>query len=336
MHIRHTAPAAALLLVAALPSWTQSASLPTLQRTIELLDGTGKFDHFAIDQDKNRLFIAATGNQSVEVLDLNSGKVTQSVTGFGKPHGLAWVAETKNLYASDGTRADLKIIAGDPLKTVKSIKLSDDADDMVYDAKTHLLYVGHGGSDTANPASIAIVDTQKQQLVKNLPVAAHPEGLEIDNATDRIFANIADASEIAVIDGKRQVQTATWKLSRAKDNVPLAYDSDNQLLFVACRAPGRLVVLDGISGKEINDLPSDSGADDIFYDAELHRIYLIAGSGVVDVYELDSNKSVHSIGVLRTSPGAKTGLFVPAQHALYVGVPSGSGRATSVLVYSTK
>jgi YVTN family beta-propeller protein len=49
----------------------------------------GKFDHLAIDIKGNRLFIAATGNHSVEVIDLKSNKVQQSIVGLGKPHGLA-------------------------------------------------------------------------------------------------------------------------------------------------------------------------------------------------------------------------------------------------------
>jgi hypothetical protein len=90
------------------------------------------------------------------------------------------------------------------------------------------------------------------------------------------------------------------------------------------------------SGKELADLPADSGADDLFYDSDLHRAYLIAGSGAVDVYEIDAGKAVRSIGVTHTSAGAKTGLFVPGQHALYVGAPASSGKPASVLVFSTK
>ena len=85
------------------------ASPLTLQRTLPLPQGTGKFDHFAVDLQANRLFIAATGNHSVEVLDLNTGKVTETLAGLGKPHGLAWIAESNMLYASDGKQADLKI-----------------------------------------------------------------------------------------------------------------------------------------------------------------------------------------------------------------------------------
>jgi hypothetical protein len=331
-----TAAVGLLLLLGASSAYAQVAPPLTLQRTIVLPIGSGKFDHFAVDLKANRLFIAATGNHSVEVLDLNAGKVTESLTGMGKPHGLAWDGATGVLYAADGVQGDLKIFAGSPLRQAKSVRLSEDADDMVYDAKSKLLYVGHGGSDAANPAAVAVIDTASQTLLANLPVASHPEALEIDDAHDRIFANIAEAAEVAVIDGASHTQIATWKLTRAKDNVPLAYDEEHQVLFVACRKPARLLVLDGNSGKELADLPADAGADDLFYDSEFHRIYLIAGSGAIDVYQIDADKNVHSIGVIPTVPGAKTGLLAPSLHALFVGAPATDGRQADILDYSTR
>jgi len=331
-----------IVITAALSIWAgalalhaQTNSPLTLQRTLPLPQGTGKFDHFAVDLQANRLFIAAPGNHSVEVLDLNTGKVTETLAGLGKPHGLAWIAESNTLYASDGTQGDLKIFSGSPLKQVKSVTLSDDADDLVYDAAGSLLYVGHGGSDAANPARVAVIDTTSQTLLKELPVATHPEGLEIDNAKQRIFVNVADAAEVAVIDARTSSLAHPWKITRASDNVPLAFDQEHGVLFVACRTPARLVVLDGTSGRELADLPSATGADDLFYDAELHRIYLIAGGGEVDVYEIGADKAVRAIGVTKTSPGAKTGLFVPSQHALYVGVVATGGKEAEIRVYGT-
>jgi DNA-binding beta-propeller fold protein YncE len=207
---------------------------------------------------------------------------------------------------------------------------------MVYDAKSKLLYVGHGGSDAANSAAIAVIDTTSQTLLADLPVGAHPEGLEIDNMHDRIFVNVADTAEVVVIDGASHTQTATWKLTRAKDNVPLAYDEEHQVLFVACRTPARLLVLDANSGNELADLPSDAGADDLFYDPESRRVYLIAGSGAIDVYHIDSTKAVRAIGVVPTSAGAKTGLLVPSQHALFVGAPAANSKQAEILRYSTR
>jgi DNA-binding beta-propeller fold protein YncE len=327
--------AAALLLGLCTPfAQTQMTSL-TLQRVIPMPTGTGKFDHFAIDLLANRLFIAATGNHTIEILDLHQGKVTETIHDLGKPHGLVWIPETKRLYASDGSQGDLKIFEGSPMKELNSIKLSEDADDMIYDPRSSLLYVGHGGSDQTNPAEVAVIDTTRQTLLKDLPVAAHPEGLDIDKENGRIFVNVAGAAQVAVIDGATSSVSHLWKITRAKDNVPVAFDPDHNLLFVACRTPGRLVVLDGVSGNEVSDLPADAGADDLFYDSALHRIYLIAGSGAIDTYEVSTDKTVRSIDVTHTAPGAKTGLLVPAQHALYIGVVASGGKEAEIRIYST-
>jgi hypothetical protein len=155
-------------------------------------------------------------------------------------------------------------------------------------------------------------------------------------AHDRVFVNVAEAAEVVVIDGASHTQTTAWKLTRAKDNMPLVYDQEHQLLFVACRTPARLLVLDANSGKEVADLPSDAGADDIFYDPDLHRIYLIAGIRSIDVYEIDAAKAVRAIGIIPTSAGAKTGLLVPSQHALFVGAPATGGKQAQILQYSTR
>lgn len=310
------------------PVLKAQSALP-LTRTFPLPGLTGKFDHFAVDLSGNRLFLAAAGDGAIGVLDLETGKLTQTITGLGKPHGLAWIAETATLYASDGKQADLKIYGGSPFKQSSALKLSDDADDMVFDARSKYLYVGHGDG------SVAVVDTVKQELVANLEVNSHPEALEIDPIQDRIFVNVADSAEIAIVDGHTHAIVDHWKLTRAKDNVPLAYDAGHQVLFVGCRTPSRLLVLDGNSGKEMADLPADGDADDLFYDDALHRVYLIAGTGAIDVYEIDSPSKVRSLGVTHTAARAKTGLFVPSQHALYVGVPGSAGKPSEIRMYST-
>ncbi|MGA2050374.1 MAG: YncE family protein [Terracidiphilus sp.] len=323
-----------ILMGCSLSAISQTSAPLTLSQTIALPGVNGKFDHLAIDIEGNRLFIAATGNHSVEVIDLKTNKVQQSITGLGKPHGLAWVQATGSLYVADGTLAELRVYSGAPLALSGKIKLSDDADDMVYDSANHMLYVGHGGG-AANPAKVSVVDTEHFTLVANLPVATHPEALDIDPQSQRVFANIADSNEVAVIGTSSREITAHWKLTKAGDNVPLAFDPEHQLLYVACRTPGTLVALDALSGKEVASVTSVSGADDLFYDPELRRVYLISGAGEVDAYHVDAAKHLLPLGVLHTSPGAKTALYVPSQKLLYVGVPGAGDHAAEIRAYST-
>ena len=325
----------ALILFCALSSNAQPKAPLTLQQTIPLPGVTGKFDHFAIDLAGTRLFAAATGNHSVEVVDLKIDKVQQSITGLGKPHGLTWVAATSSLYVADGALGELRVYKGTPLALVGKIKLSDDADDMVFDEADRLLFIGHGTGDAASPARVAVVDTEHFCMVADLSVSTHPEALDIDPQSSRVFANIAGSNEVAVINTAAMAVTARWQLTKAADNVPMAFDSEHQLLYVACRTPSTVIALDSATGKEVASQPAADGADDLFYDPALRRVYVIAGAGEVDSYQVDSAKLLHPLGVVHTIAGAKTALFVPAQNLLYVGVPATGDHAAEIRVYST-
>jgi hypothetical protein len=96
-----------------------------------------------------------------------------------------------------------------------------------------------------------------------------------------------------------------------------------------------LVALDAATGKEVASLPAAGGADDLFYDPALRRVYLISGAGEVDSYQVDAAKNLHALDVLHTAAGAKTSLFVPAQNLLYVAVPRASDNPPEIRVYST-
>lgn len=334
--MRKLAIALLCLLAGAATAHSQSEGPLRLARTYPLPGVTGRFDHFAFDAQGQRLFIAATGNHSVEILNVKTGKVTESLTGLGKPHGLAWVAESGRLFVSDGSLAVLKVYGGLPFAEVASLKLSEDADDMVYDPGTRLLYVGHGTGEAAATGQVAVVDTTTLKVIANLPAAAHPEALEIDNAAKRIYVNIADAGEILTVDSATHSITSRWKLTRAKDNVPVALDAEDGLLFVGCRAPAKLVAIDARSGREVADLPAASGSDDLFYDGASRRAYLIAGSGIVNVYQVSRSRALSSMGEIKTAPGAKTGLLVSDRQTLYVGVPGANGQDSEIRAYSTK
>jgi hypothetical protein len=297
-----------------------------VQQTITLPGVKGKFDHFAMDEAGKRLFAAAAGNQSVEVIDLTSGKVVDSLKGFGKPHGIAWIASTGKLFVSDGGKAELAIYSGSPLKRIKTISLSEDADDMVYDQATGLLYVGHGGTNAANPAQIAVVDTKNQSLLTNLHVAAHPEALEIDTKRD--------AGQVAVIDGKTRTINATWTLKSAKGNTPLAYDEADNVLLIGCRTPAKIIALDGRSGSELSTLTASAGADDLFFDPTTRRAYLISGEGAIDTVTLASDGILKPVTVSRTVTGAKTGLLDLRNGLLYIGIP-GTTAPAAIRIYQT-
>ncbi len=57
----------------------QSSNLLTQVETIPLDGVEGRIDHFGLDAKGKRLFVSALGNDTVEVVNLAAGKVTQQI-----------------------------------------------------------------------------------------------------------------------------------------------------------------------------------------------------------------------------------------------------------------
>jgi hypothetical protein len=61
----------------------------------------------AIDIDGQRLFIAALGNNTIEIVDLRAGKRIRSPTGFRELLGIARIPERGHFFVASGARTSL-------------------------------------------------------------------------------------------------------------------------------------------------------------------------------------------------------------------------------------
>src|SRR5437773_7893305 len=127
----------AILLVIALITITALAAEP-----IPLPDVRGRIDHMSMDSAGHRLFVAALGNNSVEVIDVARSKVIQSIKDAKEPQGVKYMADLKLLAVASGGDGKCRIY-DENLKLQRTIGDLDDADNVRYDEKSKLLYVGY-------------------------------------------------------------------------------------------------------------------------------------------------------------------------------------------------
>ena len=105
----------------------QDSSQLRMVQTIPLPNVQGRIDHMAVDVNGQRLFIAALGNNSVEVLDLRAGKHLKSITGFSEPQGVGFIAEFDKIFVANGETGACDILNGSSFERIKSVKFSGDA-----------------------------------------------------------------------------------------------------------------------------------------------------------------------------------------------------------------
>lgn len=298
-----------------------------LIQTIPLAGVEGRIDHFALDRASQRLFVCALGNNSVEVLDLRKGQRLHSISGLGAPQGIAFIPELNRLFVANDKQGLGQFFDGKSFQQMARVDLHDDADNVRYDEAGKKLYVGFGSG------GIAIINPADGKELTSIKLAAHPEAFELEQHGARIFVNVPDARQVAVVDRKKAQVIATWETGIALGNFPMTLDEAEHRLFIGCRLPSRLLVFNSDSGELVSKLAIAGDADELFYDSKRHRVYAICGAGKLDIIEQDDPNTYKLVDSIDTANGARTGLFVAERDELFVAVPRRGSRPAEVRLY---
>jgi hypothetical protein len=309
--------ALAAALLSAVPSFGDEPLV--LEAKIPLGDVAGRIDHMAIDLARQRLFVAELGNDSVGVVDLKARKTIQTLSGLDEPQGLGYVAATDTLYVANGGDGKVRLFRGADLVPAGALDLGSDADDVRVDDQAGLVLVGHGDG------AIALIDATNGETRADIPLDAHPEGFAL--AGGRIFVNLPDAHEIAVLDRDAARLVTRWKLRGQGANFPMAIDGDGARIITVFRRPPMLAALSATDGRTLTSIRTCGDADDVFIDARRRRLYVSCGAGMVDVLERRGDGFARLASVL-TSAGARTSLFVPELDRLFVAARAVGGGLT--------
>jgi DNA-binding beta-propeller fold protein YncE len=299
----------------------------TLLRSIELPRVEGRIDHLAFDPTTQRLYVAALGNNTVEVLDAHAGTHLKSLPGFREPQGIAVALDTKVVAVANGQGEGLQLISADDYKPGRAIRLGDDADNVRYDAAAKRLYVGFGGG------ALAAIDPAAGKLVGQVKLTGHPESFQLERSGPNVFVNVPAGEHVAVVERASMKVIATWPVTTAKANYPMALDEANHRLFIGCRRPAKVLIYDTTNGKEVSSFDIVGDTDDVFYDAARKRLYVSGGDGYVDVVQDQGSNNFARIAHIATAAGARTSLFVVDQSRLYLAVPHRGNQKAEIRVY---
>lgn len=297
----------------------------TLERTIPLTGVEGRIDHMVLDATGERLVVAALENGSVEVVELKGGAIVHRFVKLAEPQGVGILPKTGRFAVACGGDGTLRLFDGTTYEAAEKLDLGADADNVRVEAGTGRLLVGYGGG------GLAIVE--QGRVVAKIPLAGHPEAFQLETAGTRVFVNVPPAGHVAVIDRATNQVAATWDVTRAKSNYPMALDETHRRLFLGCRSPARLLVLDTDTGKTVTEVEIVGDVDDVFYDAPGKRLFVSGGGGRIDVIEQTDADHYRVASRVETAAGARTSLFDPGTKRLYLAVPHRGKQPAELRVY---
>jgi DNA-binding beta-propeller fold protein YncE len=234
-----------------------AASMPAYELAASLkVGGDGGWDYVTLNREGHLLYV--TRSTHTMVVNVSTGKTVADIPGARRAHGVALVPDTGRGFISDGKDGSVMIFDLGTDAILGKVAAATDADAIIYDPASRRVLVFCGDA---------------HRMVANAP-DVNPKGGKADATTDlggspeyavadgkgRVFVNIVDRDEVAVIDTHAMKVIERWPVGPGKRPTGLSMDRATRRLFVGCRNR-ELVIMSADDGKVLANFPIGAGVD---------------------------------------------------------------------------
>lgn len=274
--------------------------------------GGGQWDYVTMDAPRHRFFVTrATHTMAIDAV---TGKVLGDIPGQIRSHGVAVVPAEGRGFITDGGGSGAIVVFD--LKTyavLGRIPAVPDADGIIYDAKINrvLAVSGDGGVLMTFAPNI---DPKNGKLDPPIELGGSPEFLASDGS-GKVYINLANKDLVAVVDLHSRTVVARWPVAPGGEPTGLALDAKTHRLFVGCRKPQQMIVMNTLDGKVEAALPIGTGVDATAVDNG--QAFASCFDGTLTVIGEKGGKFAVTQTV-KTAPGARTMAVDPATHTIFL------------------
>lgn len=274
---------AGLLMAISLSAQTNAPAPLTAGEPIPLPGTSGGFDFIRFDGAENRLLLGHEGNKSFDVVDLKSKKLLKAVSTDTSQDGV-FNSKRNEYYVSGNDPGRMVIVNAKTLEITGEVPLPAASDIIGFNPDTGLV---HECNDTA--AEQWLIDPAAKKIVGTIKFDGKGlEDMAFDLKNKRMYQAVKGSNTIGVVDLTSNKVITSWPLAPDKGPHGIALVSELNRLLVACA--GKLVMLDGASGKVVATADIAPRVDEMTYDAGLHRAYCSSRTGKISVVEVAADK----------------------------------------------
>jgi len=274
------------------------------------IGGEGGWDILTIDPTANRLYLSHS--TKVVVVDLSKNAVAGEITDAPGVHAFIAVPEVQRGFSSNGKESKSSVVDLTTLSTVSKIDTGSNPDAVVYEPRHGEVYVfNHTGN------SVTVINAKAATVSATIQLEGIPEFAVVDEKAGRIYCNIEDKSEVAVIDADKHEVLAYWSLAPGEGPSGIALDAPHHRLFSGCHNK-MMKMLDTETGKVIATVPIGAGVDGCAFDDSMQLAFASCGDGTTTIAKEESPNKLAIVQILKTERGARTMALDPRTHRIYL------------------
>jgi YVTN family beta-propeller protein len=284
-----------------------SSAAPTYTLSDAIAGPDGGWDLLAVDPDAHRLYVArSTG---VMAVDLPTGKVSAGLVPLTRGHGVLPIPGTSRVIATSGGTGQAILFEGATGQVIATLAVGKNPDAIAFDPATKTVWVMNPGS-----GDISVIDPVAAKVIDTVAV---PGGLELGAAdgAGRLYVNIEDKNEVAVIDTKARKLLNRFPLKGCDGPTGIVYSAKAREIVSACG--NGVAVVSATDGHAVANLKIGPRPDGAVYDPARDLAFVPSGGdGTLAVIRLGAAPAV--VSTVGTAKGARTAALDPSTGRIYL------------------
>jgi DNA-binding beta-propeller fold protein YncE len=280
----------------------------------------GGFDHADVHQGTDRLYVAHTSNDAVDVIDTARDRYVESISGFTAVAGVL-VSETRGLvFTSNRGEDTVSVFAPGIERQAFKIAVGVKPNGLAFDSTRGIVIAANVGDPSIlNSHSVSVVDLARRERIAEVNVPGRTRWAIYDESREVFFINIASPARIIAIDARNPTRVSREYDVPAAGPHGLDLDRATGRLMCACDA-GVLLAIDPDSGHVLGNVGLSGAPDVIFlYQRPFGHLYVAVGDpGVIDVIDVETMRRRE---VVTTEAGAHTLALDPKRNKVYAFLP---------------
>ncbi len=281
-----------------------------VSRTLHV-GGEGAWDYLTVDSEHQLLFVPRSTHTMV--LDARTGKTVADIPGQKRNHGVAIVPSAGRGFITDGNDASVTVFDLKTYAVLGKVKTDEDSDGTIYDPASGKVLVVCGDPGLLIPIRPDL-DLATGSAEAKVELGGKPEFLAADGK-GKAYINLVDKDQVAVVDTKTMKVVDKWPTTPGGSPVGMSMDVAQRRLFIGCRKPQKLVVMDADNGKVLADFPIGTGVDATGFAGD---IFASCGDGTLTVVGEPTPGKFQVVQTLQTPRGARTMGVDSTTRALYL------------------
>ncbi len=273
--------------------------------------GEGGWDYLTVDSEHKLLYVPRSTHTLV--LDAKSGKTVADIPGQKRNHGVCIVPSAGRGFITDGTDASVTIFDLKTYAVLGKVKAAEDADGLIHDPASGKVLVVCGDAGVMIPIS-PNVDPASGKADPAVELGGKPEFLAADGK-GKAYINLVEKDLVAVVDTKTMKVINKWPTTPGGSPVGMSIDTAKRRLFIGCRKPQKLIVMDANDGKVLADLAIGAGVDATKFGGD---VFASCADGTLSVARETEPSKFEIIQTVQTPRAARTMGLDEATHTLYL------------------